>query len=209
MSPGRPGEERAGTGWSRTALPLQPGFAKIQLPKFPETKVPGPGPRLSPDIGPKDSDQRGRPLRRIHPEEGGGACSRPPHSHLGVRNLGERGPQEVRPFAGEGLRWAGGLLPGEREGPGGPGGRNSWAGPAAASLQTALANKSHVKFGKDVVSDRGSVPRFILPRLEGSSAAPHRKSHDQRGELESLSQFQKLICWGGVLRGAGDPSPRP
>lgn len=119
MSPGRPGEERAGTGWSRTALPLQPGFAKIQLPKFPETKVPGPGPRLSPDIGPKDSDQRGRPLRRIHPEEGGGACSRPPHSHLGVRNLGERGPQEVRPFAGEGLRWAGGLLPGKRgRGPG-------------------------------------------------------------------------------------------
>lgn len=58
-----------------------------------------------------------------------------------------------------------------------------------------------------MVSDRGSVPRFILPRLEGSSAAPHRKSHDQRGELESLSQFQKLTCWGGVLRGAGPLPP--
>lgn len=187
MPPQRPGEERAGTGWSRTAPQLQPGFAKIQLPKFPETKVPGPAPRLSPDIGPKDSDQEGQ---AFGPRPSGGRgrgllATSPPAA--GGQSRGERGPPEVRAFAGAGPCWAGGLLPGEREGSGGPGGRNSWAGPAAASLRAAFANKARVKFGEDVVSDRGSVPRSILPRLEGSSAASHPKAHEQRGESWEVS----------------------
>lgn len=136
---------------------------------------------------PRTQIRRGRPLGRVRPEEGGGVCSRPPHRQLGVRSRGERGPLEVRAFAGAGPCWAGGLLPGEREGSGGPGGRNSWAGPAAASLRAAFANKARVKFGEDVVSDRGSVPRSILPRLEGSSAASHPKAHEQRGESWEVS----------------------
>lgn len=93
MPPQRPGEERAGTGWSRTAPQLQPGFAKIQLPKFPETKVPGPAPRLSPDIGPKDSDQEGQAFGpRPSGGRGRGLLATSPPAAEGQKPRRERAP---------------------------------------------------------------------------------------------------------------------
>lgn len=93
MPPQRPGEERAGTGWSRTAPQLQPGFAKIQLPKFPETKVPGPAPRLSPDIGPKDSDQEGQAFGpRPSGGRGRGLLATSPPAAGGQKPRRERAP---------------------------------------------------------------------------------------------------------------------